>query len=182
MKNNKGFSLVELIIVIAIMAILVGVMAPQLIKYVEKTNAANDVQVCDSVRSAIQTAMLDPTVVMEVDYTTPTSGTLSECGASGGEVFEQTVKDILGVDDLGDMVGQLKSTYEGTRLNTVADCIEVQIVNENTVIVYIADSDSTGEKGDDGINSIYSGVLRPSASTGCDWTTADDGKAQAADN
>ncbi|MBR3517707.1 MAG: prepilin-type N-terminal cleavage/methylation domain-containing protein, partial [Lachnospiraceae bacterium] len=31
MKNNKGFSLVELIIVIAIMAILVGVMAPQLI-------------------------------------------------------------------------------------------------------------------------------------------------------
>ncbi|MBP3295880.1 MAG: prepilin-type N-terminal cleavage/methylation domain-containing protein, partial [Lachnospiraceae bacterium] len=29
MKNNKGFSLVELIIVIAIMAILVGVMAPQ---------------------------------------------------------------------------------------------------------------------------------------------------------
>ncbi|HAL02696.1 MAG TPA: hypothetical protein DCP07_05005, partial [Lachnospiraceae bacterium] len=36
MKNNKGFSLVELIIVIAIMAILVGVMAPQLIKYIEK--------------------------------------------------------------------------------------------------------------------------------------------------
>ncbi|MCQ2541905.1 MAG: prepilin-type N-terminal cleavage/methylation domain-containing protein, partial [Lachnospiraceae bacterium] len=30
MKNNKGFSLVELIIVIAIMAILVGVIAPQL--------------------------------------------------------------------------------------------------------------------------------------------------------
>ncbi|MBO6205612.1 MAG: prepilin-type N-terminal cleavage/methylation domain-containing protein, partial [Lachnospiraceae bacterium] len=37
MKNNKGFSLVELIIVIAIMAILVGVMAPQLIKYIEKS-------------------------------------------------------------------------------------------------------------------------------------------------
>jgi len=29
-KNNKGFSLVELIVVIAIMAVLVGVLAPQL--------------------------------------------------------------------------------------------------------------------------------------------------------
>ena len=39
MKNNKGFSLVELIIVIAIMAILVGVIAPQLILYIEKSRA-----------------------------------------------------------------------------------------------------------------------------------------------
>ena len=35
-KNNKGFSLVELIVVIAIMAVLVGVLAPQFIKYVER--------------------------------------------------------------------------------------------------------------------------------------------------
>ena len=35
--GNKGFSLVELIIVIAIMAILVGVLAPQLLKNVERS-------------------------------------------------------------------------------------------------------------------------------------------------
>ncbi|MCM1143504.1 MAG: prepilin-type N-terminal cleavage/methylation domain-containing protein, partial [Lachnoclostridium sp.] len=34
--NNKGFSLVELIIVIAIMVILVAVLAPQYLRYVEK--------------------------------------------------------------------------------------------------------------------------------------------------
>ena len=34
--GNKGFSLVELIVVIAIMAVLVGVLAPTLIKNIEK--------------------------------------------------------------------------------------------------------------------------------------------------
>lgn len=47
--NKKGFTLVELIIVIAILAILVAVLAPQYIKYVSKAEngvveaAANDV-------------------------------------------------------------------------------------------------------------------------------------------
>ncbi|SCP94726.1 type II secretion system protein [Anaerobium acetethylicum] len=40
--NNKGFSLVELIIVIAIMAILVGVLAPQYIKYVDRSKTSKD--------------------------------------------------------------------------------------------------------------------------------------------
>ena len=68
--GNKGFSLVELIIVIAIMAILVGVMAPQLMKYVEKSRVVADMQVADTVRTAIMTAMLDPSVTAS---TLPTS-------------------------------------------------------------------------------------------------------------
>ena len=39
-KDNKGFSLVELIIVVAIMAILVGLLAPQYIKYAMPPKAA----------------------------------------------------------------------------------------------------------------------------------------------
>lgn len=61
--GNKGFSLVELIIVIAIMAILVGVLAPQLLRYVERTRVSADTQVADSVKTAITTAMLDPAVI-----------------------------------------------------------------------------------------------------------------------
>jgi len=43
--NNKGFSLVELIIVIAIMAILVGVVGTQVIPYLEKSRQGKDMQV-----------------------------------------------------------------------------------------------------------------------------------------
>lgn len=58
-KNNKGFSLVELIVVIAIMAVLVGVLAPQLIKYVEKSREATDIQNCDSIATALKTYYSD---------------------------------------------------------------------------------------------------------------------------
>lgn len=43
--NNKGFSLVELIIVIAIMAILVGVVGTQVIPYLEKSRQGKDQQI-----------------------------------------------------------------------------------------------------------------------------------------
>ena len=43
-NRNAGFSLVELIIVVAIMAVLVGVIAPQWLKYVERSRRVMDVQ------------------------------------------------------------------------------------------------------------------------------------------
>ena len=57
--NNKGFSLIELIVVIAIMAILVGALAPQVTKYIESARRASDVQALGALFTVVQTTMIE---------------------------------------------------------------------------------------------------------------------------
>lgn len=58
--NDKGFSLVELIIVIAIMAILIVVLAPQYLKYVERSRNSTDMQNARTLMTAVETYAADP--------------------------------------------------------------------------------------------------------------------------
>lgn len=55
-KNNKGFTLVEMIIVIAVMSILAIVVSPQLISYIEKARCGTDRQAIWEVAHAAQIA------------------------------------------------------------------------------------------------------------------------------
>ena len=67
--GNKGFSLVELIVVIAIMAVLVCVLAPTLIRNVEKSRESTDLQNLDSIRQSVVTAVSTEAVAKELDTT-----------------------------------------------------------------------------------------------------------------
>lgn len=69
-KNNKGFSLVELIVVIAIMAVLMVVLAPAMLRYVEKSRIQKDESAAAEVRNAVELALADEKVVS----TLPTTG------------------------------------------------------------------------------------------------------------
>ena len=68
--NNKGFSLVELIVVVAIMAVLIGVLAPQFLRYVEKSRIQKDNSAIAEIANACKIAMADETI-----NTNTTSGT-----------------------------------------------------------------------------------------------------------
>lgn len=57
--NNKGFSLVELIIVIAIMAVLVAVLAPQYMRFVERGRLASDRDNVRAIESALSVHFAD---------------------------------------------------------------------------------------------------------------------------
>lgn len=65
--NNKGFSLVEIIIVIAIMAILAGALAPQLMKYVEKSRKAADANNCNAIKTAVMTTLANESAYDSID-------------------------------------------------------------------------------------------------------------------
>ena len=101
MKNNKGFSLVELIIVIAIMAVLVGVLAPTYLQYVEKSKKSNDVSTVDSIVNAIEIGAIDPEVM--TDTTTELTFTITNSSftlapTSANSKWSKAVEDAVGTD------------------------------------------------------------------------------------
>ena len=82
--NNQGFSLVELIIVIAIMAVLIGVLAPQFIKYVERGRTQRDASAVEELRNAVEIALSEEPVYTQVigvvTTTAPANITINTAG------------------------------------------------------------------------------------------------------
>ena len=92
MKNNKGFSLVELIIVVAIMAVLMGILAPQYIRYVEKTRIRADDSIISDIDKSCQATLADEKYYADagatVVVTVSNQGAITQTGlATTGAAF-----------------------------------------------------------------------------------------------
>lgn len=64
--ENKGFTLVELIVVIAIMIVLLGVMSPALVQYIEESRADKDTSQMGEVTSALELTMANQNVYEDI--------------------------------------------------------------------------------------------------------------------
>ena len=66
-KNNGGFTLVELIVVIAILAILAGVAVPVYSGYITKANEAADYTQLDSLKTAAMFSIMEDHYTAEIE-------------------------------------------------------------------------------------------------------------------
>ena len=100
--SNKGFSMVELIIVIAIMAILAAALAPALIKYINKSRLSTDIQTGQTIATSVQSALANEEAngdcALRQGSIVNVSDVLS--GAIGGSSFCSEFKSIMGVNAL----------------------------------------------------------------------------------
>ena len=132
-KNNKGFSLVELIVVIAIMAVLVGVLGSAVLGYIEDANYENDRTAFKNVETAIEAYIADEAV-----YTLDGVDSLDDLLAldTDGTILAAT-REIL-VDESGTITFQNQSdAFEGI---TAAN-ITVEITEGNLYMLVVSQED-----------------------------------------
>ena len=114
-NEEKGFSLVELIIVMAIMAILVGVVASQVIPYMEKSRQSKDQQQISSLATSMVSAIAQDdsfdlaTKAATADITFELSKT--NLTAKTSATIESTFAELCGQADTDAVVTKVKSKF-----------------------------------------------------------------------
>ena len=136
-SSNTGFSLVELVIVIAIMAILVALLAPQYIRYVEKSRYTSDDELISNIHNAIALAITDENINNK-----PLDG-ISLCSienmdpANRYNDFMAQIRDDLASPDLASLKGRLQSR------NFRGQPIQVEITSSQQVMVLVESPDGS---------------------------------------
>ncbi len=139
MSNNKGFSLVELIIVVAIMGVLMGVLAPQYLRFVESTREQADASAVNAVSQAMTIAMATVTDVTAGDKViVGVDGSLT---ITSGPNFVKEVGLTVGTN-----IGTLDSTWAGA--NGTNGCTLTIAHDGQKFFVYTDTANASGYEGD----------------------------------
>lgn len=103
--NKKGFTLIEMLVVIAIIAVLVSIIIPTVTSATDKAAAATNAANLRSYKAEVTTALLTGTVEWDTDGTlkatttggsAPTAPESKKCGALVDDIAATVVKDGAG--------------------------------------------------------------------------------------
>ncbi len=182
--NNKGFSLVELIVVVMIIAILAVSLAPQVMKWVRNARVSADIStVGDAVNNA-QTALMDRAAYKAVNgstywiYITSTGGTVvykgDKCTGTAltdADAFYKAYHAIFGSDKALTVV-KLKSASLGAVIKvTTSGVTAYEVVSAAGAFGIFENEDGKNSANVDDLNTILRCTRAADGTIAVDTTT-----------
>lgn len=146
--GNKGFTLVELIIVIAIMAVLLGIVGTQVVPYLNRAREAKDLQIINSYCTAAVSAYsmhaeTFGSITPDTGSTTVTvkaseiGGTLTDTPADSAKharyLFLSTMQELVGNYTIGESGGTLRDAMVSKAGSTITEVNIIIDVDNGTV-------------------------------------------------
>lgn len=143
--SNEGFSLVELIIVIAIMAILIGVVALAVIPYLEKSRESKDLQALSTLSGALSTAVADvkATGSGTIDLTIGQSIPKVASPSNDQDKIKNAMAEVIG-DAKVDLSSNAATSNNGGVSGQVVTCYYDS--SKNVVAVYVPGKSGSNNK------------------------------------
>jgi len=141
--EKGGFSLVELALVLAIMSLLVCVMIPLILGYVNKVKLSSDRQIADTVKKSVSVVLESSRMLEdeEADYPDPGSVLCMDIAEHFQGAFGEKVAEKLGYDSAKAMtdpesgiVSELRMSEAARiiiKINEDGSCGDVMVISED---------------------------------------------------
>lgn len=119
-KNDKGFTLVELIVVLVILALLAAILVPALLGYIDKAKKEKNYQAAQEVHTAVQALATES---YGKGNTAPTM-TLAE------------IKSLAGIEDLAEVHVQWKNADSDEKTKFQVEAMSVKFTSDSSPVYY----------------------------------------------